>query len=395
MIKFEYENIDVQIVRLKSVTTALGGSISVVDDSRSTPTKEVYKRIVVPMAVARAFIQKYAKVTKYLKPVYTAVVYYGTHVIAMERHPLGMMGELTTIGPDDEEITWNPYCESNMNKLVYPMMFNSGRDWFFDGRYAFSFDYKDLDEVVDRGVHMTKDSHFRKITCLAFDLQELPVSDKLQPQERSCVAFVTSDFEYVISPPIWKDIESMRASNRDDEEDAKAMVSFDRMNETMSVNLNFALKAGKEIGSMFGYEYVEPLHLPSLMIRLHTVNLPNIPKQVKSTYDIGMSFNNAMAWTLGMLRRSNTLDTYIMVRSLIKYLSKRGIYKNNAFHADQIFVDGQTVEDVPMLDMDELLEDADFTAYSMDQLISETVARKKGRTTPRDINVIGGLLTEQ
>ncbi len=397
MITFEHDKLSVKIVRLKSITQALGGSISVLDDERTVGIKEVYKRIPVPLAVARAFIMKHAKMTKYLKPVYTALIEYDGHIIAMERHPMGMMGELTHTGFDGQEETWIPYSESNLYKFVYPLMTNSGREWFFDGRYAFSFEKQKLDDVVAEAIPMTEDGRFRKISTMAIDLQELANADKLQPQERSCVTFVTNTGEYSISPPIWKDIESMGASRSasvDDGESTKLPMSFDRMDEIMSVNINFALKAGKEIGAMFGYEYVDPLQLPRLMIELHTVNLPNIPKQVKATYCIGMKFTHAFAWLLGISRRANTLETYIMMRSLMKYLSKRGIYRSGVFKADQIFVDGKTSDDVPLLDLDELLEDQDFTAMSIHAIIEQAKSSQTKRTKNSVINNLAGLQTE-
>ena len=93
MIPFQIEQMYVEHVYLKSVTTALGGSISIVDDERSTDAKEVYKKVKAPMAVVRKFVADNKKVSRYLKPVLTAVTFYGDHVVALERHPYNRDGD--------------------------------------------------------------------------------------------------------------------------------------------------------------------------------------------------------------------------------------------------------------------------------------------------------------
>lgn len=401
MIKFDQSKISFQIVLLKSITQALGGSIQVVDEEKSVGKKEVMERITVPLAVARAFIMRHKKVTKYLKPVYTALVKYEDRIIAMERHPMGAMGELVTEGLDGELIMWKPYSQINLERLVSPLLNNSKREWFFDGRYVFSFEQSMIQNVLSSGVPLTNDGKFRKLIATTIDFQELSNADKLQPQERSCLAFVTKDGDYSISPPIWKDIGSVGMSKSENDEGLGGAVargtniSFDDLNERMSVNLNFALKAGKEIGAMFGYEYVEPLQLPRLMIELHTVNLPNIPKQVKATYDIGLQFTHAMAWLLGMARKANNLDTYIMMRSLLKYLTKRGIFRNDELDASQVFKDDQSVNDIELKNLDELMNNTEYTKMSLAMLLNQAKdATKKRSKRSTMVKQIAGLLTE-
>jgi hypothetical protein len=395
MIKFDQDKISFEFVLLKSITQALGGSISVIDEEKTEGKKEVTKRYTVPLSVARAFIMKHKKVTKYLKPVLTAIVRYEDRIISMERHAMGSMGELVHEGFDGEPVMWEPYSEMNLNKLIYPLLMNSKRDWFFDGRYIFSFDQQDLDKLVNTAPAMTKDNRFRKLQTVAIDFQELSNADKLQPTERSCLAFITDAGEYTISPPIWKDLGSVGGASKNNKNDdaAAPISSFDDTDEFMHVNLNFALSAGKQIGAMFGYEYVEPLQLPRLMVELHTVNLPNIPKQVKATYNIGMQFTHALAWLLGMSRKADTLDTYVMMRSLLKYLTTKGIFRNNVFSSDCIFLDDQNISNVKLQNLDTLMNDEDYTSMSIRAIIDKV--KKNKYTSSRDITQVAGLLNER
>ena len=410
MIRFDSNKVSVEIVRLKSVTTSLGGSITVLDETKSTDVKEVTKRVVVPMAVARQFIQDTKKITKYLAPVLVAIVRYGDHIVSMERHPLAGLGTLETEGLFGKK-RWEPACEINLNTLVKPTIESSDQDWYFDGRYAYSFNSGTVERAVGEADNLTQDGQFRKVAATTIDLQNLAKTDKIAPATRSCMAFVTSTGEMAISPPIWKNISDIGSSKLDknntdededglDDDDVEVTVNnrftFDTVNDAFNVNLNFVLKAGKEIGQTFGYEYVEPLQLSRLMVELRTVNLPNVPKQIKSTYDSGLPFTHVLAWLIGMSRKADTLETYVVMRSLMKYLTKKGIFKANTFDAKQVFKAGQTVVDIPMMKLDDLIKMKQQPTFSFSDVLEQVNATMKAkRKNSEVIHGIGTLVNEE
>lgn len=422
MIKFDPSLVDIEIVQLKAVSTALGGSISIIDTKRSTPTKEAHARIEVPMSLARSFIVRHKKITKYLKPVFTAIVRYDGRVIALERHPLGSLGKLEDEGLFGKK-KWVPDCQDNLDKLIIPLVvYSNARDWYFDGRYAYSFDGKNLDEVVRVAPFMSKTGQFRKLQSLTIDLQEMQTKKDLDPAERTCLAFVAANGQYAISAPIWKDLANvgatqMRKSRGDDANGEMALTitetvddgfnarngtvqqaldQFDTIDEHLAVNVNFALKAGKEIGKLFGYEAVEPLQLPRLMIEMHTVNLPNVPKEVKATYDIGLNFTHAVAWLLGLQKRTNTLESYLVVRSLLKYLTSKGIFRRNIFDADRVMKEGKSITDVPQLDLDELTKvSGGISKLSLAAIIEQTKnAMSNKKRLAKGLSSVGTLMNE-
>ena len=406
MIKFDINQLNVEIVYLKSATTALGGSISVIDQEKSTPKKEVLKRIATPLAVVRSFIQRHKKVTKYLKPTLAAIIKYDGMVVALERHPLGALGELEEEGLFGKK-TWEPATIANIEQHIKPIVANQMRDWYFDGRYVYSFSSKDMDSVMRESAFLTSDGKYRKVVATSIDLQEIYNRDKLTPAERSCLAFVTKDMQYAVSPPIWKDLSDVGTTQlrkagveieedeADDDENGPVVktsfakqFSFDEIDNNLSVNLNFALKAGQEVGGLFGYDAVQPLQLPRLMVELRTVNLPNIPKQVKATYDIGIRFTHALAWLLGLSKKTETLDSMLVLRSLMKYLTQRGVFRNNVFHADRVFLDGMTVASVPLI-----TETDRLSAVDRFELIQQAMKNKKMRDTTT-VGSVGTLATE-
>lgn len=390
MISFDPSKLITEYVQLKTVSTALGGSITVVDQSR-TSSKETYKRISVPLALARAFIARSRKVSRYLKPVHVAVVSYDGHIVAMERHPLAGLGALEEEGPDGVVRRWIPQCEHHMKNILLPTV-SRGKRWFFDGRYVFSFDNNDHDVVIRNGEYMTQSGHFRKIEASTIDLHELHNVEKIVPSVRECLAFVAASGAYSISPPVWKKLADVggthllkvNISEEDEDDDFEEpdlikgyVVSknqpelFDKIDASMSVNLRFVLKAGKEIGHLFGYEYVEPLQLARLMIELHTVNLPNVPAEVKATYDCGMEFTHALAWLLGLARRADTLETYMVMRSLLKFLTKSGIFRKNTFNADQVLLPNVDITQIQLKNLDDLMKQ-DFTKMTLSRMMQNT-----------------------
>lgn len=353
MIKFDSDKLHIRHVLLKSATTALGGSINIENGNN-------IEKIPVPMAITRAFIKKH-KVSKYLIPVWTALVYYEDVVVAMERHSLGGLGTNLQENLDGTISVWKSTSEKMIDDCLIPMT-DTG-DWFFDGRYVYKMDQasKTIDEIVQTAPSLTHDKMFRNIVVQAIDMQRLETQDQLELQPRNCLAFVVSPTTYSISPPIWKDLSSVGDSDRtgfvgdedsDERDDAVRdnmvgnVLAFDTIDTQMSVNLNFALKAGRELGKMFGYESIEPLKLADLMVELHTVNLPELPKQVKSTYDIHIQFTHAMAWLLGLMKRTTDLHSYITMRSLIKYLTHKGIFKKTTMNSNNIFKTGKSISDI-------------------------------------------------
>lgn len=363
MIPFHIEELYVEHVYLKSCTTALGGSISIVDDARSTEEKEVYRKIKVPMAVVRKFVKANQKVARYMKPVLTAVTFYGKQAVALERHPYNRDGALTE-NLAGQLVHWVSKSETNLSKFMMPLTLNG--NWYIDGTFVYSFAQSDVHNAVD----LSADGKFKSVNARAFKLADIHDDAKMvSPEDRTCLSYTTKCGTTSMSPPIWKQLGAVGGSAiglSEDEEtgnlsaDAIGIMAgrgqFDKIDDLLSVNLAFALNAGKKIADVFGYDSIEPLALDELMIQLRTVNLPRIAKEVKQTFDIGMPFTHAVAWLLGLTMRTETLDSYIVLRSLLKYLTTKGIYRSNSFDPSSVYRPDQNIDSVKLLTMEEAHE---------------------------------------
>lgn len=366
MFKFNPDDLKFEYYRLKSITTALGGSMTIIDeDETDIRGKEVHYRMSVPMALARSFIKRCNKVIKYLKPTWICVARYNGVIVAIERHPLSSMGAKDTVDENGVTRSWKPSMIGNYTTIVQPFLNETTHDWYFDGRYVFKFETPDMCQAVRQGTDICSTAPFKEVTVQAIDFQDLHDSHKLAPSERQALGYYLDDQHFAVSPPIWKNLASIGAKSKDefDEDDSvsgsivQTKHNFEWIDNNMGVNLNFALRAGRLIGQTFGYEETEPLFLGRLMIELHTVNLPAIDKSVKRTFDIGMKFSHAAAWILGLLHRSPNFETYLSMRSLLKYLTSVGVFDRNALKEQHILREGMTFDDIPAVYLEDLISD--------------------------------------
>lgn len=346
MIPFDINKLQVKHVKIKSVSSAIGGMCSILDETRSTPEKEVFTKVRIPVTVARTFVATY-KIKAYIKPVLGCMVTYDGKVIALERHPAGNLGKEETQGLFGM-VKWQSQCEQHVQQTLTPLV--TDEQWYTDGTYAYKFP----DGAIESADKLSECGSFRQVNAATMRLASLALPS-FDINERVALGYFIDDDTYTISSPIWKTLNrigSKQMERATEDESVTHLVvdlhQFDKINETLCVNLAFALKAGRELTDTFGYDAIQPLNLPELMLRLRTVNLPNVAGSVKNTYDIGLPFSHGVAWLLGLLRQVDTLESYMVVRSLLKYLTTRGVYRKGAFDATSILQSGVTFDNVPL-----------------------------------------------
>ncbi len=392
MIKFDSDLLSIEVVQLKTVTTSLGGAISIVDNDRTTEEEEVYTRIRVPMAVARQF-REHHKISTYIHPVWTAVVYYDTHIIALERHPLGAAGAATIKDDKGNVRMWIPKCQEYIEEYVVAIINQSPRDWYFDGRYVYSFRAADAAAAILHSEFLTHDGRFRSIDVDAIALHNAHDIAKMQVHDRTCVAFIAGNGQYAVTPPIWKDVTSVGKKKVEDETDeVHPTFVFDNISDHLKVNLNFILRAAKDLSQIWGYQVIEVLDLPQLMLALKTVNLPSVPKAVKSTFDCGMSFDQSFAWLMGYMQKANTIEELFVVRGLLKYLTSKSLFFGKLFRHEAVYQAGMGDDDVPLLSRTEAIHNA--KSMSPAQMLRRLEMGRRIRDTGRTVETaMGSIMT--
>jgi len=354
MFKFDASQLTVEYRKLKSVTTALGGSITLVDEEKSTPEVEEYIRIPIPFAVARKFVQ-ITKMTKYLKPVTICILRYNDLIVNIERDLA------TNIRDHNPEVDrWVANIDLYVNKNLAAKL--EDHTWYFDGRYVFRIDEQILRELREGGDLVTylneaETFRFAQVQCIDLYNSNIPVmSCGILHDLRDVLAFSSGEC-FAVTPPIWNNVtaigsaasQDVAAGEHEDFIDSTDGVTagetriptlFDQVDTNYALNLNFTLNSAKAISTVFGYDSIEPLQLPEVMLQLLTVNIPSLPRHVKSTFDIGLLPSYGIIWLMGLLTRTTTLDDYIKIRACIKYLTTKGMFRRASTKKSKMYVTG-------------------------------------------------------
>lgn len=334
---YESAKLTVRRVKIKSVTTALGGALRILDESEGAKPN-TYTRYTLHASAARAFVKN--NPGEFAIPVPGAILMYGDSVVAVELAPK----DLTRAGDQEGLDQWNPNVVQNA-KLLNDEIEKEG-SWYFDGTYVFRFRYSDdVPGAWASAPLLAKSGEFRGVEMLTYAVYNMAAT-RPYIGVRFGLAYSPNDGETIaVSPPIWAALGSLQ--NGDDE--SGSLSNFDTARDTLAVNLNFTLAAGDAISELFGYRAVEPLRLPRLMIRYSTINLGSLPKEVKAVSECFMGYGETCAWLMGFLYRSQTFEQMWGVRRLLAYLTKRGTYHKGRTKFSNLFVEGHEDGKLPSL----------------------------------------------
>jgi hypothetical protein len=335
MIKFDPAKVTFKKIKLKTIN-ALSGSIQVIDET--VRGKEKTYKMECHNSITRLFKKTY-NITFFTVPYECAIMLYDGHIVALEK---AVINERFTEGLNGI-IEWVPQME-RVYSTVQSLM-NAQYDWYFDGSYVYSFGCS-LEDAITGGKFLSRSGNFRSLVAQAIHINYIGISSDVYVESRNCLAYVANNDVFSITPPIWKTLEGIGSNKIKSEDTIGLTTQFDKVDNNLMVNLQFAIVAGTALTRQFGYQSIEPLQLPKLMVQLKTVNLPQISTEIKQTFDIGLSFTQAMAWLLGINRNITTYEEMITMKKLFRYLSTNGIFSkqelSNILKSD---------EEIPLLDI--------------------------------------------
>lgn len=318
LIKFDPSKIEFKRVKLKSLNT-LSGYLYLVDESITDKEKTI--KYECPHTLVRTFKQTH-KMSLYQVAQECCIMTYDNNIIAIEKAPIN---ERYFTGLDGTDKLWTTNMETTYQRVLNML---DNNDWYIDGSYLYSFG--NLTDAINKGTNLTDDGQFKSVQCEAIMINYIGINSEIYKETRSCLAFTTKNDITSITPPVWKSLTGIGNNNMNKDENLIGLsTQFDKVDVNMLVNLQFAISAGIALTKQFGYQSVEPLQLPKLMIQLKTVNLQSMPTEVKQTFDIGLKFTHAMAWLLGIGNKIDTYNEMLVLRKLFRYLTTTGIYRRN------------------------------------------------------------------
>lgn len=304
--KFELEKIQFKRVKIKSLNP-LHGYFHYIDEEATDKERTIKQEC--PAVVLRQF-KKIYKLTNFTIPQECCLLMYDNAVIAIEK---ATINERYTEGLDGTPKLWNVGMMNAFKNILVEI----DDSWFIDGSYLYSFNNEEI--------KLTDDNKFTALPVTAYALNYLGFNAEILKETRHCLKFTSGTGSSVITPPIWKSLTAISKSKTDNEE-LTALSKFDKMDEQVLVNLQFAISSGIALTKQFGYLVIEPLQLPKIMAQLKTINLQSLTSEVKQTFDIGMTFTQTCAWLMGLSRNANTFQDMLVLRKLLRYLTTNGNY---------------------------------------------------------------------
>lgn len=341
---FDPSKVTVKQLKLKSINTT-GGFITYYISDNFNKTE----RMDCSITILNQFSKTYKIGTNYTIPVHVCIMTYEGLVVAIEKSPFNSG---TYIAPNNTVHDWIPGLTETYNKVLN--LLNPDHTWFFDGSYIYSFMSDEL-TAINNGTNLTEIGTFKAVKAKAVYINYIGFIDEVYLEDRQCLGFLSNN-EYSITTPIWKTLSQVGNANmkKTNTEVLKLETQFDKIDNLMLVNLQFAIYAGITLTRQFGYRIIEPLQLPRLMMQLKTVNLQSIPTGTRQTFDIGLTFTQAMAWLLGINKaKNNTFQDMLIMKKLFRYLTMNGIYCKSV--VNNVFKDES--HDVPLLNIEDMLKD--------------------------------------
>lgn len=195
-------------------------------------------------------------------------------------------------------------------------------EWLWDGQYAYRFvgDVKPMGQTnfgnIDTKVFNLyrlgeeKGDLIENLVALCFRDPETKEWVKTVPLTRHSGAFLQ----------ITGDVDKFNKMDHFVDEDE----TFLQIDSNVFPNLRFVTYAAKALSRQFGYESVEPLGLPILMMEHQTFNIGGLPTEMQAASAAPMSFSCALAWMIGMNREVESLDDLIAVKASTKMLLTKG-----------------------------------------------------------------------
>ena len=317
LIKFDKDKLEYRKVKLKSINASNG--YVVLDDG---------KRLECTSSLVSTIYKNIYGMTSFTIPAEFCLMMYEGLVVSLEKAAINERYVITSNG---DMVEWQPLMISRVDNVLAKCRVEY--EYYFDGSYIYTFG-DSIPYKLRFGRKMTDDGKFVSVDVSASNLSNV-LSDINPFGRRNCLGYIASNGSYAVTSPLWATLVNIGENNmkKATMEIKGGMTQFDKVDRNMIVSLQFAIYSGKMLSKVFGYHSLDFLQLPKLMIQLNTVNLPNVPVDIRNTFDIGIPFTQCMAHLLGLLRKCETLEEVCMMNKVIKYLSTKGIYSRKAISA--------------------------------------------------------------
>ena len=312
MFKFEAKKFQVLYVGLKTLSKAT------INPKISFIYNDELVKMDIPTSIARIGRNKLHNVTKFAKSYPVAIAMVDGRIVALDVANSKQYKMNTDVG------AWISVLDSR-EELIQSV---ASEEHLWDGQYL----YKYSGEVKPVG-----DGRFGYQEVRALNLYHLSEDRGGQIEQLAVYCYKNpTTGEWIKSAPITRvsgehlqisgDLDQFSSNDQfinqyDDD-------LFTKLDAWWFVNMRFTNYAARSLSNQFGYEAIEPLGLPLLMIEHRTFNLGGLSTSIQASSPAPIGFRNAMAWLLGLHTKIETLDDFITLKQTMKMLTSKGTTAN-------------------------------------------------------------------
>lgn len=271
----------------------------------------VKQRLPIPVSVARIVRARLHGVSKFANGYPCAFAFVNDRIVAMD----------VAIGPAykmfKDTDCWLT-CIDSQSSILHSVE----GDWLYDGQYI----YRPVGEVVRLG-----DTNFGAQDVRCYNLFKLGEEKVDIVEQRACLAYYNQQTgQWLTSAPVTRKsggfLQITGDTDKFDRNDQfiDADSEFARINTQIFPNLRFVNYAAKVLSAQFGYDTIEPLGLPLLVIEHQTFNIGGIPTEMQAASPAPFKFMDALAWLIGLHRQVSNLNDLIAIKSTMKMLLTKG-----------------------------------------------------------------------
>ncbi len=315
MFKFNPKKFEVMYVGIKAlskatinpkITLEIGGEVVKMD---------------IPTSIARIARNKLHNVTKFNKAYPAAIVIVEDRLIALD----------VANGKQYKQNNEHGWWMSNLETREELVQSIATEEHIWDGQYL----YKYVGEIKQIG---GTNFGYQEVRALnLYHLSEERGGDNIEQLAVYCYKNPTTGV-WIKSAPVTRvsgdhlqisgDVEVF--SKSDGFVDQRKHDPIARLDGWWFVNLRFVNYAAHALSNQFGYEILEPLGLPLLMIEHRTFNLGGLSTSIQASSPAPIGFKNTLAWLLGLHQKVESLDDLITLKQTMKMLTSKGTTANQA-----------------------------------------------------------------
>lgn len=270
-------------------------------------------RVVIPTSIARLIRSRLHDVTRFAVAYPACIAFVGDRVVAVD---VATKKDLQMYEETGEWIS----CIEKQEGLIDQIH----DDWSWDGQYAYTYDGE---------VNQIGESNYGYQKCKTWNLYRLG-EDKADPSEQMaalCYRHPETQ-EWVKTGPLTRQLGGKIQLTGDQTTFGKSeFVDVDssvdevaRLDFFKFVNIRFVNYAARVLANRFGYEAIEPLGLPLLMIEHRTFNIGGLTMPVQISSSAPLKFSQALAWLIGFHMKVDSLEDVIAIKQTFKMLLTKG-----------------------------------------------------------------------